>query len=258
MTLDLSGKRAIITAAAGGIGRETVKLFADAGAKIFICDIDEDGLAETIGAHDNVDGMTADVGDPASFDTLFERADTYLGGLDIMINNAGTAGPTAPIEEISLEDWQACLSVNLTSAFIGTQRAIPRIKEAGGGSIVNLSSAAGKFGFALRSPYAASKWGIVGLTRTVALEAGPFGIRCNCIQPGPVDGARINRVIQAKAEAEGVSENQMRDEMVSITSLRTFIPPKHIAGMILYLCSDVGSTITGQALSVDGGLEGLR
>lgn len=258
MNLDLSGKRAIVTAAAGGIGRETVKLFTDAGARVFICDIDEDGLAATIGAHDNVDGMIADVGDPASFDALFARADDYLGGLDIMVNNAGIAGPTAPIEEISLEDWHACVDVNLTSAFLGIQRAIPRIKAAGGGSIVNLSSAAGKFGFALRSPYSSAKWAIVGLTRTVALEVGPFGIRCNCIQPGPVEGERINRVIRDRAAAEGMSENQTRDEMASNTTLRTFIPPAHIAGMILYLCSDAGGTITGQAMSVDGGLEGTK
>ena len=257
MALDLSGKRAIITAAGGGIGRQTVKLFSDAGARIFICDIDEAGLEATIASHDNVDGMVADVSDPAAIDTLFERADAYLGGLDFMINNAGTAGPTAPVEEVELDDWNACITVNLTSAFLCTQRAIPRIKEAGGGGIVNLSSAAGKFGFALRSPYVASKWAIVGLTRTTALEVGPFGIRCNCIQPGPVEGDRITRVIQAKAKAEGVSENQTRDEMVSITSLRSFVPPTHISSMILYLCSDMGATITGQAISVDSGLEGM-
>jgi NAD(P)-dependent dehydrogenase (short-subunit alcohol dehydrogenase family) len=197
MALELSGKRVIITAGGGGIGRQTVKLFSEAGAKIYICDIDEEGLNATIAGHDNVDGMIADVSDPAAFDTLFERADGYLGGLDFMVNNAGTAGPTAPIEEVTLEDWQACLNVNLTSAFLGIQHAIPRIKEAGGGGIVNLSSAAGKFGFALRSPYVSSKWAIVGLTRTTALEVGPLGIRCNCIQPGPVEGDRINRVIRA-------------------------------------------------------------
>ena len=176
-----------------------------------------------------------------------------------MINNAGTAGPTALIEDISLEEWSNCININLTSAFLGTQESIPRIKDSNneGGSIINLSSAAGKFGFPLRSPYSAAKWAIVGLTRTTALEVGKYGIRCNCIQPGPVDGDRINRVIQAKAKAEGVSENQTRDEMMSGTTLHTFIPQKHIANMIGYLCSDVGSTITGQALSVDGGLESI-
>ena len=199
MSFDFSSKRIIITAAGGGIGRETLRLFNEAGAKVFICDINENGLNAALSAYDNVDGIVADVSDPESIDTLFKQADDYLGGLDILVNNAGTAGPTQPIEEISLEDWHACVNVNLTSAFLGTQHGIPRIKEAGGGSIINLSSAAGKFGFALRSPYVASKWGIVGLTRTTALEAGPFGIRCNCIQPGPVEGDRISRVIRARA-----------------------------------------------------------
>ncbi len=257
MALTFENKRVIITAAAGGIGHETVRAFAEAGAKIFICDIDEKNLDNTINAFDGVNGIAVDVSDQVQFQTFFDHADRFLGGLDILVNNAGTAGPTAAVEDINLEDWHNCVAVNLTSAFIGIQQAIPRLKVSGGGSIVNLSSAAGKFGFAMRSPYVASKWGIVGLTRTTAIEVGPFGIRCNCIQPGPVDGDRINRVIKAKAEAEGLSENQARDEMMSISALRTFIPPSHIANMILYLCSDKGSTITGQALSIDGGLEGL-
>ena len=142
---------------------------------------------------------------------------------------------------------------------MGTQLAIPRIRRSGnlGGSIINLSSAAGKFGFPLRSPYSAAKWAIVGFTRTTALEVGQYRIRCNCIQPGPVEGERIDRVIQAKAKAEGVSENKTRDEMMSGTTLNTFIPKNHISSMILYLCSDAGSTITGQAISVDGGLESV-
>ena len=122
---------------------------------------------------------------------------------------------------------------------------------------MNLSSAAGKFGFPLRSPYSAAKWAIVGFTRTIALELGPKGIRCNCIQPGAVEGERIDRVIKAKAEASGISENQMRDELVSITALRSFVGATDIASMILFLCSDAGSRISGQALSVDAGLEGL-
>lgn len=257
MSLDFTGKRAIVTAGGGGIGRETALAFAEGGARVFVCDIDEDALSGVLSAHDNIAGMVTDVSDPAALDALFARADEYLGGLDIMVNNAGTAGPTAAIEDVALEDWRACVDVNLTAAFLGTQRALPRLKAAGGGSIVNLSSAAGKFGFAHRSPYVASKWAIVGLTRTTALEAGPHNIRCNCIQPGSVEGARIDRVIRAKAEVEGVSENLMRDRFASVSSLRRFVPPRHIAGMILYLCADIGSTITGQAISVDAGLEGL-
>jgi len=257
--MEFEGKRVIVTAGGGGIGNETTKLFSDAGAKVFICDIDEAALNSTISRYDNVSGTLVDVSDSEALATFFDQADDYLGGLDIMINNAGTAGPTALIEEISIEDWRNCLDINLTSAFLGTQLAIPRIKESKntGGSIVNLSSAAGKFGFPLRSPYASAKWAIVGLTRTTALEVGQYQIRCNCIQPGPVEGDRIDRVIKAKAKAEGVSENQTRDEMMSGTTLNTFIPKNHIASMIIYLCSDAGRTITGQAISVDGGLESV-
>ena len=257
--MEFRDKRVIVTAGGGGIGAETTRLFSEAGAKVFICDIDEAALNETIGRNDNVEGAKVDVSDPEAFQDFFKQADEFLVGLDIMINNAGTAGPTALIEDISLEEWQNCINVNLTSAFMGTQLAIPRIRLSGnlGGSIINLSSAAGKFGFPLRSPYSAAKWAIVGFTRTTALEVGQYRIRCNCIQPGPVEGERIDRVIQAKAKAEGVSENKTRDEMMSGTTLNTFIPKNHISSMILYLCSDAGSTITGQAISVDGGLESV-
>ena len=257
--MEFRDKRVIVTAGGGGIGAETARLFSEAGAKVFICDIDEASLNETIGRNDNVEGAKIDVSDPEAFQDFFKQADEFLGGLDIMVNNAGTAGPTALIEDISLEEWQNCININLTSAFMGTQLAIPRIKRSGnlGGSIINLSSAAGKFGFPLRSPYSAAKWAIVGFTRTTALEVGQYRIRCNCIQPGPVEGERIDRVIQAKAKAEGVSENKTRDEMMSGTTLNTFIPKNHISSMILYLCSDAGSTITGQAISVDGGLESV-
>jgi NAD(P)-dependent dehydrogenase (short-subunit alcohol dehydrogenase family) len=257
MNLQLDGKRAIITGAGAGIGRSTAELFSAAGARLYICDIDETALADALRALPGAAGMVVDVGDPQALEALFQGADEHLGGLDIMINNAGSAGPTQPIHEISLEDWRRCVDINLTSAFIGTAKAAPRIKAAGGGSIVNLSSAAGKFGFRYRSPYSASKWAIVGLTRTTALEYGPDGIRCNCIQPGPVEGERIDRVIRGQATARGISENQMRDEMVSITSLRQFVTADDIAGMILYLCSEMGRGITGQAVSVDSGLEGL-
>ncbi|MBH68419.1 MAG: 3-oxoacyl-[acyl-carrier-protein] reductase [Rhodospirillaceae bacterium] len=257
--MDIEGKRVIVTAGGGGIGSEVVRLFSDAGAKVFICDIDESALNSIISKYDNVSGLLADVSNPEEFSAFFGKADDYLGGLDIMVNNAGTAGPTALIEEISLDDWHKCIDTNLTSAFLGTQLAIPRIKTSDnmGGSIVNLSSAAGKFGFPLRSPYSAAKWAIVGLTRTTALEVGKYKIRCNCIQPGPVEGDRIDRVIKAKAKAEGVSENRKRDEIMSGTTLHTFIPQEHIAGMIFYLCSEAGRTITGQAISVDGGLESV-
>lgn len=257
MKLDLTGKRAIITAGGAGIGRRTAELFAAAGARIVICDLDSDALESAKANIPGLAGSICDVGDASALDGFLDSAIDQLGGLDIMVNNAGTAGPTAPVEEVALEDWTACLTVNLTSAFLGTRKAVPALKAAGGGSIVNLSSAAGKFAFPMRSPYSAAKFGIVGFTRTCAMELGKHGIRVNCIQPGPVEGARIDRVIRAKAEAGGISENAMRDQMTSGTHLKSFVTASDIAHQILFLCSDAGRRITGQSLSVDAGLEGL-
>lgn len=257
MNLDLTGKRAIITAGAAGIGRRTAELFTAAGARVYTCDIDESALDRARADIPGLQGTLCDVSDPDALDRFYDAALDHLGGLDILVNNAGTAGPTAPVEEVDPADWAACLTINLTSTFLGTKRAVPVLKAAGGGSIVNLSSAAGKFGFPLRSPYSAAKFGIVGFTRTCAMELGPHGIRVNCIQPGPVEGDRIDRVIRAKAEAGGISENAMRDQMASITHMKTFVTATDIASTILFICSDAGRHVTGQSLSVDAGLEGL-
>ncbi|UUX49351.1 SDR family oxidoreductase [Nisaea acidiphila] len=257
MQLDLTGKRALITAGAGGIGRRTAELFSQAGAKVFICDIDQDQLEDARDKVANLGGTLTDVSDKEALKAMFGAAVDYLGGLDILVNNAGTAGPTGPVEGVSFEDWQSCIDINLTSTFLMTQMAVPYLRDAGGGAIINLSSAAGKFGFPMRSPYSAAKWGIVGFTRTIAIELGPDRIRCNAIQPGAVEGARIDRVIKAKAEAKGISENAMRSELASIASLKEFVTADDIASMILFLCSKAGAHITGQALSVDAGLEGL-
>ncbi|MCR9072478.1 MAG: SDR family oxidoreductase [Alphaproteobacteria bacterium] len=257
MKLDLSGKRAIITAGAQGIGRRTAEVFSAAGATVYTCDLDTDALEDAKASIPGLLGMPCDVGDAAAFQDFMDKGIEALGGLDILVNNAGTAGPTAPVEEVSLDDWTACLTVNLTSAFLGTQKAVPALIEAGGGSIVNLSSAAGKFGFPLRSPYSAAKFGIVGFTRTCAMELGPHGIRVNCIQPGPVEGARIDRVIKAKAEAGGISENEMRTKMADVTLMKRFVTADDIANQILFICSEAGRNVTGQSLSVDAGLEGL-
>ena len=256
MTYSLAGKRAIVTGAAGGIGRQTATQLAAAGAAVYINDIDADAIAEARTAIPGLAGEVTDMGDPAAIKTFFGRAVEHLGGLDILINNVGSAGPTGPVEEVTLAEWNTCLAVNLTSAFLCVQEAVPYLRAAGGGTIVNMSSAAGKFGFPLRSPYASAKWAIVGFTRTIALELGPDQIRCNCIQPGPVEGARIQRVVQAKAAAEGRSDNAVRDELAAITSLRRFVDPDDIAAMIVFLCGDGGRSVTGQALSIDSGMEG--
>ncbi len=250
--LDLTGLRVAITAGAGGIGRVMADGFAFCGARVFVSDIDEAALAGS--GHP---GMRADAGRVADLDAFMDAALAHHGGLDVLVNNAGIAGPTARVEEVSPAELDATLQVDLASMFHCARRAVPALRAAGGGSIVNLSSAAGKFGFPLRSPYAAAKWGVIGFTRTLAIELGPDGIRVNALLPGLVEGPRIRSVIRNKAAAAGISDNEQTERALQPVSLRCFVTPHDIANMALYLCSPFGATISGQALSVDGGAESL-
>ena len=252
LPVDLTGLRVAITAGAGGIGRVMADSYAACGARVFVSDVDETALAEC--GHP---GMRADAGQLAEIETFMDAALGHLNGLDVLVNNAGIAGPTARVEDVTPEALDATLRIDLAAQFHCARRAVPALREAGGGSIVNLSSAAGRFGFALRSPYAAAKWGVVGFTKSLAIELGPDGIRVNAILPGLVDGPRIRRVLRAKAEAAGISENQQTDIAVRQTSLRCFVTQQDIANMALYLCSPFGATISGQALAVDGDMQVL-
>ena len=250
LTVDLSGLRVAITAGANGIGRVMADSFVDCGARVFVSDVDEDAL--TASGHP---GMRADAGVSADCEAFVDAAVTNLGGLNVLINNAGMAGPTALVEHVTPEALEATLRIDLASMFHCSRRAIPALRAAGGGSIVNLSSAAGRFGFPLRAPYSAAKWGVVGFTKSLSIELGADGIRVNAILPGPVDGPRIRAVIKAKAEAAGISENEMTERTVATTSLRCFVTQQDIANLALYLVSPFGATISGQALSVDGDMQ---
>ncbi len=250
LTVDLSGLRIAITAGANGIGRVMADSFVDCGARVFISDVDEDAL--TASGHP---GMRADAGVPADCEAFVDAAVTNFGGLDVLVNNAGIAGPTALVEHVTPEALDATLRIDLASMFHCSRRAIPALRTAGGGSIVNLSSAAGRFGFPLRAPYSAAKWGVIGFTKSLSIELGADGIRVNAILPGPVDGPRIRAVIKAKAQAAGISENEMTERTVATTSLRCFVTQQDIANMALYLVSPFGATISGQALSVDGDMQ---
>lgn len=252
LPLDLSGLRVIITAGAGGIGRVMADSFANCGAEVFVSDVDDAALAAS--PHK---AMRADAGVPAEMERFMDAALAHLGGLDVLVNNAGIAGPTKRVEDLTAEEVEATLRVDLAGMFVCARRAAPAMRAAGGGSIINLSSAAGRFGFPLRSPYAAAKWGVVGFTKTLAIELGPDGIRANAILPGLVDGPRIRRVIRAKAEAAGISENEQTERAVATTSLRSFVTQQDIANMALYLASPFGATISGQAISVDADLQVL-
>jgi len=247
MGLAAKGLRVLVTAGGAGIGRAIAQTFVRAGARVFTCDVDAKTRPDTL----------ADVAKLGDVERLFDEAMKALGGLDVMVNNAGIAGPTGKVEDLRPEDWDRCLAVDLSGMFYCTRKAMPLIKAAGGGSVINLSSAAGLHGFPQRSPYCAAKWGVVGFTKSLAVEAGPDKVRVNCICPGIVEGERIERVVEAKAKSLGVSREAFLEEFLATTSMRSTVSAQEIADMALYLASDAGRHITGQALAVDAGVRYL-
>lgn len=253
----LVDKRIAITAGANGIGLSIAQQLHAAGARIAICDIDSTALDTSKNQLDNCLAMQVDVADEASVDEFFTRIQKDLGGLDALVNNAGIAGPTDKIEDIDPADWRRCLDVCLTGQYLCARRAIPMIKKNGSGAIINMSSAAGKHGYAYRTPYSAAKFGVIGLTQSLAKELGPDNIRVNAICPGLVSGPRIEKVIEDRAAASGVSVEAMREDYLSKVSMRCMVGPDDVAATIAFLLSDAGKTISGQSLSVDGNVEVL-
>ncbi len=247
MNLSATGLRVLVTAGAAGIGRVIAQAFIDSGARVHVCDVDEHAL-KVLPA--KITHSRADVASLADVDRLFHDVERSLGGLDVLVNNAGIAGPTAKVEDIRPEDWDRCIAVDLNGMFYCTRKAMPLIKASGGGSIINLSSTAGRLGFPLRSPYAAAKWAVVGFTKTLAAEAGPDKVRVNCIQPGMVEGERLDRIIAAKAQASGTAAEEVRAKMLATTSLRSTMTAQDVADMALYLATEPGRHITGQAISI--------
>ena len=245
--------RVLVTAGAGGIGRVTARTFSEHGAKVHICDIDDKAMAATKKQLPSVTQSLADVSRLEDVERLFADVKKHLGGLDVLINNAGIAGPTAKVEDIRPEDWDRCIAIDLNGMFYCTRKAMPLIKAAGGGSIINLSSIAGRLAFPMRTAYSAAKWAVVGFTQSLAAEAGPDKVRVNCIQPGIVEGDRIDRVIDAKAKGLGKTPDEVRSEMLEGVSLHTTVTAQDIANMALFLATAPGRHISGQAISVCGG-----
>ena len=247
----------LVSAGASGIGRVVAEAFLSSGAAVHICDISADNIEQFLEANPGASATVADVSEPAQVDRVFSDLIERHDRLNVLVNNAGIAGPTAAVENIEVEDWDACIGVDLNGVFYMTRRAVPLLKQARGGSIVNIASTAALFGYPLRSPYVAAKWALIGLTKTWAMELGPDGIRVNAICPGSVSGERIDGVIEREAQERGVSRQHIRDVYLRQTSMRTFVSAEDVANMILFVTSDGGANISGQSIAIDGNTESL-
>ncbi|TJY69628.1 SDR family oxidoreductase [Arthrobacter sp. CAU 1506] len=253
--MDFTGRKVLVTAGAAGIGRAIATRFRDLGAEVMVTDINPDAVDAA--KQDGFAVAFSDVSDEAQVRLLMEEVRTKLGGLDVLVNNAGIAGPTGPIETLDSDAWRTTFDVNVHGQFYCIKHALPLLREAKDAAIVNLSSAAGRLGMAGRSPYSASKWAVVGLTKTLAIELGPEGIRANAICPGAVNGPRIDAVIEAKAAMLGRPLAEVSDLYHKQSSLERLVEADDIANMAAFLASDLARNVNGQAMAVDGNTEKL-
>ncbi|MCW2362628.1 MULTISPECIES: SDR family oxidoreductase [Sphingobium] len=246
--------RVLVTGGAGGIGLAIARRFHAEGHRVLIGDVDQDGIDKALAAHPGMAGARCDVSQVAEIDGLFESVSAHLGGLDVLVNNVGIGGPTAPAEELPSADWRAVMDINLTGTFEVTQRAIPLLK-ASAGTIITLSSAAGRYGYPNRIAYATSKWGLIGFTKTLAMELGPFDVTANAILPGAVGGERFDRVIAGRATVSGRSVAEETALGLASQSLKRIVPPEHVADLALFLTTPAGRSISGAALPIDCDLQ---
>lgn len=246
-------QRVLVTAGASGIGREIARAFVANGAKVFVSDIDPKGLEALSHEIDGVNTKVCDNSKRTDVEALIPVAAEALGGLDVLVNNAGISGPTAPVEEMDPDKWEAVMNVNLNGTFNVTRLAIPYLKKSPAGSIIIMSSLGGRFGYPNRSPYCTSKWGLIGFAKTLALELGEFNIRANAIAPGAVGGERIEHVLEGRAKTEGKTLEQEKANAMSVQALKRFVDPKDIAALCIFLASDAGKSISGQVLPIDNG-----
>lgn len=250
-----ASKRVIVTAGAAGIGLEIARAFHAKGAKVWLCDVVDEKLKEAEAALPGVKAVLCDVSDPKAVDDFVGKAVADMGGLDFLINNAGIAGPAAPVESISTEDWLRTMAVNINGQFFVARAAVPHLKKNKSGAIICMASVAGKYAFPLRSPYASSKAAVISFARCLSVELGPFNVRVNAIAPGVVSGDRIQRVFTDRAKTRGITYEEMEQIALRAVSLKTMVDPDEIAQMILFLCAPTGRAITGQTVSICGGLE---
>jgi NAD(P)-dependent dehydrogenase (short-subunit alcohol dehydrogenase family) len=247
-----SGQRVLVTAGAGGIGRAIAIAFASAGAKVHACDIDAAALNELRAQQPGITTSVCDVGHRGAVQDMVKEATDALGGLDVLVNNAGIGGPTASVADLDPDAWDAVLRVNLTGTFAVTQAAIPHLKRSAAGSILVMSSLAGRFGYPHRSPYSTTKWGLIGFTKSLSRELGEFGIRVNAILPGAVEGTRLIKVLEGRASTSGRSVADEEAAALANQSIKRFVDPADIAAMAVFLASDAARSISGQMMAIDG------
>lgn len=254
---ELTGKVAIVTGGAYGIGKKISIRYGEAGAKVLVAARTVGPMREICAELEKVGSeaiwVQTDVSKESECARMVEHALKSFGRVDILVNNAGIAGPTKRITEISLAEWQEVLDVDLTGAWLASRAVIPTMERQGSGNIVMISSGAGRTGFPLRSPYAAAKWAMLGLTQTLAGEWGMSGIRVNCICPGAIEGDRIERVIRARAESTGQPYEKVKQSLTSQPALKRMATEDEVARMALLLASDASSAVTGQTINVDCG-----
>ena len=259
--LKLLNKKIIISAAADGIGWSIAKECMLNGAVVYLTDKNNESLDE-ISKHDLYEKQLfldkVNAHDAQEVENYFIKIKNNVDNIDALINNVGIAGPTGKLEELNINDWKETIDININSHFYYNKFSIPLIKKNNGGSIINLSSTAGLFGFPLRSPYAASKWAVIGMTKSLAVELGEFNIRVNAICPGSVSGDRMKRVIEAKAESLGVTKESLQKDYESMVSLKTFVDKKDVSNMVVFLLSDEAKKISGQVMTVDGNSERMN
>lgn len=242
----------LITGGASGIGQAMAQAFAAQGDQVWVSDVDADALARCPKGWQR---SQVDVSDERAMQALFAEIDAQWGSLDVLCANAGIAGPTARVEDVALEEWNSCLAVTLGGAFLTAKYAAPRMKQAGRGAMILTSSTAGQYGYPNRAPYAAAKWGVIGLMKTLAMELGPFGIRVNAICPGAVEGSRMEGVLEREARAKNMTRDAVYQGYASGTSMGAFVTAEDIAKMAVFLGSDGARLVSGQVIAVDGHTE---
>ncbi|SPE31858.1 Short chain dehydrogenase [Candidatus Sulfopaludibacter sp. SbA3] len=252
-----SGLRVLISAGASGIGATIASAFIETGAQVHVCDVDASALQAFQGRFSSALATQADVANNDQVAAVFQAQHAHFGGLDVLINCAGIAGPTGGIEKISPDDWSRTVEVNLSGQFRFLHHAVPMLRESSSAHVICISSVAGRLGYAWRTPYASTKWAISGLVKSLAIELGPHDVRVNALLPGIVEGPRMDSVIRARAQEKGLTEEAMREDFVSKVSLRRMVTADDVALMCLYLCSPAGRNISGQTISVDGNVEYL-